>query len=305
MNPGVLGTGLSVEPGPPDLSGLGARLDAAHALGLDTIELPTYDLDLVVGCRIRQDHLAALKRICAGRPAVYTVHGPLAINFLDERFRLPRHFDVLRASIEVAAEIGAIHYVVHSGLMPVSQPDSIEDGYKRQREWLQRAGDVAASHNLYIWVENLFGGYEGKVHAASPARLAGELDLIDHGHVVATLDFSHAHLNLGFTGGDLVAEAARLAPYARHLHIHDSFGRQDDIWMYTDSERVAYGHGDLHLPVGWGDIPWDTLLETCVFPDGVVFNIELNPRFMHVARECVEATRALAARARTSPLEHG
>ena len=27
MNPGVLGIGISVEPGPPDLSGLGARLD--------------------------------------------------------------------------------------------------------------------------------------------------------------------------------------------------------------------------------------------------------------------------------------
>ena len=68
--------------------------------------------------------------------------------------------------------------------------------------------------------------------------------------------------------------------------------------MYSDSERVAYGHGDLHLPVGWGDIPWDNILETCIFPSGVVFNIELNPRFWHLARECVEATRVLAGKAR-------
>lgn len=305
MNPGVLGTGMTVEAGPADLSGLGARMDAIQALGVDSIELPIYDLDLVVGGRIRKEQVAALKQICAGRGLVYTVHGPLAINFLDDRFRLPRHFEVLRASVEVAAEIGAIHYVVHSGLMPVCQRDEIDDAYERQREWLQRAGDVAAAHNLSICVENLFGGYEGKVHAATPARLAAELDLIDHSHVAATLDFSHGHLNLGFSGGDLVVEAALLARHAKHLHIHDSFGRQDDIWMYTDSERIAYGHGDLHLPVGWGDIPWDKILESCVFPEGVVFNIELNPRFLHVARDCVEATKALAAKARTAPHRHG
>jgi hypothetical protein len=45
----------------------------------------------------------------------YTVHGPLAINFFDEPFRLPRHFDVLKASMEVSAELDAIHDVIHAG----------------------------------------------------------------------------------------------------------------------------------------------------------------------------------------------
>jgi sugar phosphate isomerase/epimerase len=68
--------------------------------------------------------------------------------------------------------------------------------------------------------------------------------------------------------------------------------------MFTDGERLAFGHGDLHLPVGWGDIPWDALIDQCVFPAGVVFNIELQSRYWYMAQETVDATKALAARAR-------
>ncbi len=88
-----------------------------------------------------------------------------------------------------------------------------------------------------------------------------------------------------------------LAPFARHLHVHDSFGLQDDIWMYTEGERLAFGHGDLHLPVGWGNLPWDALIDACHFPDGVVFNIELEARYWPAAAETVAATKRLAARA--------
>jgi sugar phosphate isomerase/epimerase len=119
---------------------------------------------------------------------------------------------------------------------------------------------------------------------------------------MATIDFSHAYIKLDFDGlrETFVDEIKALAPYAKHLHIHDSFGRQDDIWMFTDGERLAYGHGDLHLPVGWGDIPWQDLMAECTFPEGVLFNIELKPRYWYVAQETVDATKALAAIARVA-----
>jgi sugar phosphate isomerase/epimerase len=299
MAQGVLGTGISALEGKQDLSDLAAHLDEVERHGVDTIELPTYDMDLVVGGRIRRDQLARLKDITAGRGVRYTVHGPLAINFFDDSWRIPRHMEVLKSSIEVAAEVGAIHYVMHAGFRPVVQHDGIEDAYARQREWLSRSGDFARDHGLYLCVENLFAGYEGDEHTPTPSRLARELATVNHPNVAATLDFSHGYINLSFTGGDLVSECAALAPFARHLHVHDSFGRQDDIWMYTRGEALAYGHGDLHLPVGWGDIPWDRLMQECVFPDGVVFNIELDRRYWHVAGECIAATKALAAKART------
>lgn len=299
---GVSGIGISAHKRAHDLSDLGDELDMIELLGVDAIELPTYDMDLVVGGRVRRPQLRALSRACAGRDVAYSVHGPLAINFMDDEWRLPRHFEVLQASMEVAAEIGAENYVLHSGLSPARQASAVEDAFRRQREWLARAGDVARGHGLVLCVETMFGGFRGEEHATSPSRLAAELAAIGHEHVMATIDFSHSYLKLDYDGRreDLVAEIARLAPFARHLHVHDSFGLQDDIWMYTEGERLAFGHGDLHLPVGWGDIPWERLMSECVFPAGVLFNIELNQRYWYAAQECVDATRTMAETARVS-----
>ena len=300
---GAAGTGITAHKRLNDLSDFADELDMIEALGVEWVELSTFDMDVVVGGRIRKPQLDALKRACAGRSVGYSVHGPLAINFMDEAYRLRRHMDVLAASLEVAAELGAQHYVIHSGLAPVQQGDGIEAAYKRQREALATAGDMARDHGIVLCVETLFAGFEGKGHASSPRRLATELAAIAHPNVMATIDFSHSYLMLDWEGRrvDFVDEIKALAPWARHLHVHDSFGRQDDIWMYTEGEKLAYGHGDLHLPVAWGDIPWEMLVDECVFPRGVVFNIELNQRYWYAAREAVDATKALAGRARTRP----
>lgn len=296
---GVLGTGITAPKAKSDLSDLPAILDRVEALGVETIELPVFDMDLIVGGRIQRSHLALLKQACAGRKVAYSVHGPLAINFFDDPARLPRHFEVMRASLDIAAEVGAVHYVVHSGVMPTAPAEIVEGAYARQRDWLAKAGDVARDRDLLICVETMFGGHHGKMHASTPSRLAREIAAIGHPAIWATLDFSHSFLRLGYFGGDYVAETAALAPYAKHLHIHDSFGRADAIETWSPSEKLAFGHGDLHLPVGWGAIPWEALLQACTFPSGVVFNIELNPRYWYAVEECLAATKALAGIART------
>lgn len=298
---GIAGTGISAHKRADDLSDLTAELDMIEALGVESIELPTYDMDIVVGGHIRQPQLAALQRACKGRDVAFTVHGPLALNFMDAAWRLPRHFEVLEASLDVAAAVGAGNYVLHAGVTPTEQAQGIECAYDRQREWLFRAGALAAARGLTICVETLFTD-DARTHTPTPARLARELAAIGHPAVRATIDFSHSYLRLDVEGRrvDYIAEVAALAPFAQHLHIHDSFGRQDDIWMFTEGERLAFGHGDLHLPVGWGDIPWAELMDVCRFPQGAVFNIELKPRYWYAAHECVAATKALAARALTA-----
>ncbi len=290
--------GISAIAGKPDLSDLNAHLDEIEALGVNTIELPIFDMDVIVGGKVRKAQLDVLRAACANRRVGWTVHGPLAINLMDEPFRLPRHFEVLSAALEVAGALRATNYVLHTGLRPIQSSEGIEAAYARQREWLAKAGDIAEVHGVTICVENLFDDHWGKDHTARASRLAAELKAVNHPNVRATVDFSHAHLDCGFHGHDVVAEVTPLAALAPHLHIHDSFGRPDDIFMYTTGERLAYGHGDLHLPVGWGSVPWDALLKACTFPKGVVFNIELNSRYWHLAKETVAATRAMAERCR-------
>ncbi|NRP20183.1 endonuclease 4 [Ensifer adhaerens] len=299
MKHGAFGVGISAKNRAGDLTTLGEELDMIEALGVDLIELPTFDYDLVIGGRVRAPQLFALKTACAGRAVAYSVHGPLAINLMDGPTNTPRHIEVLEASLDVAAAVGAVHYVLHSGLTHETQAAKIEDAYARQRELLAEAGELARARNLIICVETLFE-YDGWKHASSPKRLAQEIAIVDHPHIMATIDFSHSYIKLDADGRreSFVEEIAALAPVARHLHVHDSFGRQDDLWAYTQSERLAYGNGDLHLPVGWGDIPWTQLLEACEFPEGVVFNIELDPRYWYAARECVDITRGLAGKAR-------
>jgi sugar phosphate isomerase/epimerase len=195
--------------------------------------------------------------------------------------------------------VGAIHYVLHSGLhTPVIQGPGIEDCYTRQRDWLHRCGEFARPLGVYVCVENLFGGHEGKTYASSCARLARELLAVNHPFVVATLDFGHAYLHTGFRSLDFLTDIAALAPVAKHVHLHDNCGIADDIWAYADGERVAFGHGDLHLPVGWGTIPWNEVMRVCEFPAAAIFNIELKQRHWHAVQECVDATCELVRQAR-------
>ncbi len=299
MNKGVRGIGMTAMGVSNDLSDLGARLDEIASTGLSFVELPLYDLDCVIAGKIHRPQLDAVIRIAQFRNLTYTVHGPHPINFFDDVFRLPRHFEVLKASMECAAELQAAHYVVHAGMMPLTQSAGLDAAYERQREWLAKAGDLAKSLGLYLCVENIYGEYFGKIHTPTPKKLAQELALINHSHVCATLDIGHAWIELDFHGLDLVSECAALAPYARHVHIHDCFGRQDDIWMYTESERLAFGHGDLHLPVGMGAIPWAELFNACVFPQESIFNIELAKRYWHWRQDCVDAMIALQQNIKT------
>jgi sugar phosphate isomerase/epimerase len=297
----VLGIGLTAKAGAPDGSTIGAILDGFETFDITHVELSTYENDLIIGGRIHQGNLARIKSATAGRTLGYSVHGPLGINFFDEAYRLPRHFDVLKAAVEIAGELGAVHYVLHSGLMKTTQSPGIEAAYERQREWFHKAAELGAAHNIIICVENLFSAPDGTVHASTASRLALELGDVNHAHLRATLDVSHAFQHCTFWGFDFLAEIAALAPFAKHVHMHDSFGLPDDIWMYTQGERIAFGHGDLHMPVGWGSIPWADVSRVCHFPNETLFNIELNERFFYAAEECIAKTRDVAARAGAIP----
>jgi sugar phosphate isomerase/epimerase len=255
-------------------------------------------MDLVHAGRVHAPLLRTLVSACRGRSLRFTVHGPKSINFFDDPDRLPLHFSVLETSLDVAAEVGAIHYVVHGGRTVTRALPEIEFRYGQQRDWLRRAGDLAAARGQLLCVETMIGGSEGRIHTATPSRLANEIEEISHPNVRATLDFSHAHQRIGFHGGDFVAEAARLSPFANHLHVHDSFGRPETITTYSTAECLAFGLGDLHLPVGWGNVPWSELMAQCRFPRPTVFNIELRPRYWYEVKACIAATRALAERAR-------
>ena len=132
-----------------------------------------------------------------------------------------RHLTVAKAVTEVAAEIGALHLVLHGGRVTVGQTEAeIEDLYARQREAFASLGEIAAKHSMIIAVENI-PPMGSKERPSLPSRLAREIEAINHPNVRGCLDFSHAALLCKAEGADFLSEAKALARVSSHLHIHN------------------------------------------------------------------------------------
>ena len=287
--------GLASREGKPDLSDLAATFDEIDGLGLDYVEVPTYAYDIVIGGRIREDRLRAFVAACRDRRNGFIVHGPLSINFMGPAAHQPSFFAAARAFVEISARIGAPHLVLHAGMVTASELAALDDAYARQREHLSRLGDVARDHGVIVCLENVFD-WPPYVATPSLGRLGREIEAIGHPAVRATFDFSHGLIHATQLGYDFLAEAEELAPHARHLHLHDSFGMPDLPWVYAAAEADATGMGDLHLPVGWGVVPWDALAERCRFAEGTIAIHELASRFFLYREEAMAGARQVAAR---------
>lgn len=296
--PPIRGIGYSIRATSPEFEDLGAKLDEAERLGVDFVELPLFAWTLVVGGRVLSERVARLVSATRTRPLAFTAHGPLAINLMDVKERLPRHVALLDAAIAIAGEVGAVNLVIHTGC--VRGDDDVELAYVRQRDALAAAGDKAAAAGVTLCVENVFR-FEPMRETALPGRLAVELDAIGHPHVRATLDVSHALLRCNDARVDFMKEIAALAPFARHLHVHDSFGRPVESWAIDEAERAALGEGDLHLPLGWGGIDWDTVAGACRFPPGTVVNLELHRRYWAELPGQVALLRTFAGKLAAAP----
>ncbi|WP_127092040.1 sugar phosphate isomerase/epimerase family protein [Aquabacter cavernae] len=291
----IRGIGYSIRSTDPNFADLPAKLDEAEALGVDFVELPLFCWTLIANGQVMREPLERLVRATRGRPFGYTAHGPLAINLMETPARIGAHAALLDAAIGVAQAVEAEHLVIHTGC--VRDPDeTFAVGYARQREALQRAGDRAGRAGVTLCVENIFR-FAPMRETASPSRLASEIDAIAHPSVRATLDVSHAYLRCADGKLDPVAEIAALAPYARHIHAHDSFGLPSVSWAMDEAERLGLGEGDLHLPIGWGSLPWKTLAASLTPEAGAILNLELHGRYWSELPAQIDMLRALTGRA--------
>jgi len=264
------------------------NLDQAQELGVDFVEIPIFAMDLISGGQVIPSQVRRLKEALRPRALAYTAHGPIAVNFMQHDLS-ERHLAVAKASVEVAAEIGAKHIVFHTGVSKESAPRELEAAYCNQRDYFTKLGDFAAAHGVIVAVENVFtSATEGKT-TALPSRLASEIEAIDHPNVFACFDFSHGAITCKAQGADFLREAEALARVSIHLHIHDSFGDPAHLRTYADAERLAYGIGDLHAPLGWGNLPWNELMTRLSFLPDVIFNLELPPRYWYALDDSVRA----------------
>ena len=209
---------------------------------------------------------------------------------------LPLHTAVCTAMLELCGAVGASVMVQHPGLIAASPTDQLERLHALERDALRGMGDVAARHGVRLAVETLFVESADR-YTADPIRLAQELRAIDHPNVVGTLDLSHTAIMSAWRGLDLEAAVAAMAPVTGHFHLHDSFGRPTTIDdFFTLQERLAFGMGDLHLPMGWGGLAFEELLVGRPYLPGSILICELPEHFWAELAPCADALRHLQGR---------
>jgi sugar phosphate isomerase/epimerase len=286
----IAGFGFDTDSAAPDLSDLDQVLSRIAATGASHAELSLCAHELIAGGKILPERRRRLEQICARQPLAYTVHGTLAVNFMDET-HLDLHKAVCRAMLELCDAIGAGVMVQHPGIVPARPSPFLERLHAIERDALREMGDLAARYGVKIAVETLFIE-DAANYTADPVRLARAIAEIDHPQVCGTLDFSHSYIMTTFRGMDFLEALKAFAPCTNHLHVHDSFGRPTTMGgFYMHAERIAFGMGDLHLPMGWGDIAWETILPQLPFRPGTVMIVELPPHHQAELDACAKTAR--------------
>lgn len=285
--------GYTLWPANFELSDPEPWLEEAEGLAVDSVEIPLFCTRLIANCRPIEPALRRFVAAFEGRAIGRTTHAMLSINLMDEPSRLALHEAIAAANIEVSARLGATRMVIHCGMTNTRDERALEAAYARQRESLSRLGDIAAAHGVELCVETIWS-YDGR-QTALPSRLAHELLEIGHPAVRATIDFAHSALQCQRDGADLMSEVRALAPLVHHIHLNDCFGVQLPVPVALPAEAVAYGSGDLHMPLGWGSLDWERLLTEPAWPDAdIVLNQELHPTFWHALPDDVARMRDLA-----------
>jgi sugar phosphate isomerase/epimerase len=202
----------------------------------------------------------------------FTFHGPSDLNLFDTTER-ELHERLLLASLELAKAVGAEAIAYHPGVRlkpPIGAAVAMLDLMQYEREMLLAVADEVSAWGGKIGIETWWAvGDDGYSYAIWPDQLAGQVEAIGHPAIGACLDFGHLFLAARWFGFDFLEGVARLAPHVNHFHVQDLFG------VLAPTANVELGHGDLHLPPGWGEIPFDDVFSRIAFPRTPVFTIEL------------------------------
>lgn len=291
----IIATGFNAASKNGEIDSLETDLRALADIGVDTVELGVTTLDLIAGGRIIKERADALVAMTGQFDFRYTVHGLVSSNFMDPetcRYQI----DAAKALVEVCDRIGARVIVQHGGCLRADQLFDRAEADAREREALLELAEFCRPYGVRIAFENIFTTEPGQ-YRQTPAELAETVKAVNHPNVVALIDFSHAYIESTYRGLNFREQIAAMAPVTGHLHLHDSFGRPQGFYKgFHPQENTAMGIGDLHMPLGWGDIDWEDIFSELDFLPGTVAMMEVGARYRREQPESLERARKLLAR---------
>jgi sugar phosphate isomerase/epimerase len=274
----IIGTGFNAGSTNGELESLEKELRILSEIGVDTVELGLTSLDLIAGGRIIEERAERLVALTKQFDFRYTVHGLVSSNFMEPetcRYQL----DAAKALAQICDRIGAGILVQHGGNLRAEQIMERAEADAREREALFELAEFCKPYGVRVAFENIFTTEPGQ-YRQTPTQIAETVKTIGHPNLVALIDFSHAYIESTYRGLNFREELRAMASVAGHLHVHDSFGRPQAFYKgFHVQENTALGIGDLHMPLGWGDIDWEDIFSELTFLPGTVLMMEIGRRY--------------------------
>ena len=286
--------GFTLKPRNAQIADFKKQLVFFEEIGAGSVEIPLYELDVLCGKKIVQEELNFLQETLKPSKLNFSLHGSISVNLMDEEY-LDDHIEILKRDIEVSEAINSKILVTHFGYTNIENyknKEKYKKLLKNQTEIYFKMAEYAKSHNVILAIENIFP-FTPTSYAPLPNEIAEEISSLNHPNAKTTIDFSHAYLNCTHNKVDFIEQIKTMVPLTRHLHIHDSFGRLKKMDTYMHSEDVTYGQGDIHLPLGWGDISFEKIFSTFSFSPDIFLNFELSDRYKRYYQSSYETAKKL------------
>ena len=298
----IKAVGISIGASNGYLSELEKALDYAQESGYTLVEIGLSSLNLIINGRLIPELSKQVRDLLARYEFHYTIHAPNRTN-LAFGHDLALDYAVLSACIEFGGEINASKLVYHSGLQaveyprfgayPLPTPDEMKRGAAREVEALRRIAPFAADLGVTVCMENgdpHLWEYEVLRKNNLPDSdlpvyhprlcippIVEQVSAVNHPNIGMTLDLAHLHIAAHTVGFDYLEAVEQAAPVTRHLHLNDNFGKLD-TGFDDGGDRAPYGEADLHLPPGWGSIPYAEAFKRLGSYSGYLI-LEIKPRY--------------------------
>ncbi len=256
-------------------------LKFSQEVGFDFMEIPPHGLDVILGGKINYKRLERIKEIMGKYKLRYNVHAPDSLNLMERKYRSIQK-EVFYSVLEFTKEIGGELIVYHAGRVGgenVKDKDALEELKGEEREVLREIAEEAEKLGIIISIENsnvdldIIKG-EDFSYGIYIEELVDQVEKINKPNVGITIDLGHSYISSKYLGYDFEGSIKRGERYINNIHLHDCFGIVNDLdkkipYMY----KIIYGLDDLHLPLGWGNIPFEE-----------VFSI-IKPKFSYLTLE--------------------
>ncbi|MDK9706219.1 MAG: sugar phosphate isomerase/epimerase [Desulforhopalus sp.] len=271
------------------LKALQRDLLAFQEFGLTAAEISIHGVDAVRNGRLDHRRTSEIQKILADFPFAYSTHAPNPLNLMNAAHP-DMHRDVLQASLEFTAAIGARCMVYHPGrFLPEEQfaskgplpltPLQQEPLLRHEAELLGEAADGFPGTIIAMENARPYLHHSPYCYAEIPHMLAFQVKQINRSNVRITLDFGHLHLSTKFYNLDMISEVRSIAPHIAHCHVHDNFGHSVYATEKIQTHQLPFGKGDSHMPVGWGNIPFSPLFREFIRNYNGLLICELRSRY--------------------------